>query len=154
MKDVNKVILVGRLGAEPILRETKNGIPVAQFPLATSRWLQPKSPESKTSEVDSEVEPDLDGVVGETASDPSVTENHGITQWHRVVTWGRQGQACAQYLKKGQAVYVEGTLRSRHYDGEDGLRRTVFEVHANHVSFLGWGGQTRSENKIEAQTLM
>ena len=111
MKDVNKVILIGRLGADPVQRETKNGTPVVHFPIATSRRIR------------SEAE---DG--GEKTSEE--------TQWHRVVAWGKQGEACAQYLKKGQTAFVEGMFRSRQFDGKDGASRMSFEVHAENVSFF------------------
>jgi single-strand DNA-binding protein len=110
MKDINKVILVGRLGADPVQRETKNGTPVVHFPLATSRRIQQDSENGE-----------------------NIIEE---TQWHRVVAWGKQGENCAQFLKKGASVYVEGTMRSHKYDGKDGAQRIAFEVHAENVSFL------------------
>lgn len=111
MKDINKVILVGRLGADPIQRETKNAVPVVHFPLATSRKIQTNA----------------EGV--ETMSQE--------TQWHRIVVWGKEAENCAQFLKKGAAVYVEGFVRSHKYDGKDGAQRIAFEIHAEDVSFLG-----------------
>lgn len=111
MKDVNKVILVGRLGADPIQRETKNGKVVVHFSLATSRRIQ-----------------------SEGESSEAVTEE---TQWHKVLAWGKEGENCAQFLKKGASVYVEGSIRSHKFDGKDGTPRTVFEVYADSVSFLG-----------------
>lgn len=124
MKDVNKIILIGRLGADPVQRETKNGIPVAQFPLATSRRFKQEG--------------DLDGeVTGEE------------TQWHRVYVWGKQSEACAQFLKKGQPVYVEGTVRTRKYEAKDGVERTAFEVHAESVSFLGKRSTSRAVARDE-----
>ncbi len=114
MKDINKIIIIGRLGADPILRETKTGSVVVHFPVATSRRVKSTEP-SETEEVVMKEE----------------------TQWHRVVAWGRQGESCAQYLKKGQKVYVEGSILSRQYEGKDGLEKTSFEVIAETVSFLG-----------------
>lgn len=105
MKDINKVILVGRLGADPIQRETKNGLPVVSFSVATSR----KGREE-----------------GET-----------LTQWHKIVAWGKQAEICGTYLKKGHSVYVEGSMRSRKYEGKDGTIKLAFEIHADDVSFLG-----------------
>lgn len=112
MKDVNKIILIGRLGNDPVQRETKNGLAVVHFPLATSRRLADADPK--------------DG-------DQPKEE----TQWHRVVVWGKQAEACKQYLDKGQAVFVEGSVRSRQYTNKDGTSRVAFEVHAENVSFLG-----------------
>ncbi len=124
MKDVNKIILIGRLGADPVLRETKSGTSVASFPLATTRKFR--------SDSDTEAE-----ALGED------------TQWHRVVVWGKNGEACAKFLTKGQPVYVEGMVRSHRYDGKDGVSRLAFEVHADSVSFLG-GMPGRSEEPVAA----
>ena len=110
MKDVNKVILIGRLGANPVLRETKSGFSVVHFPLATSRRVQSNEKEGELMEE---------------------------TQWHRVVTWGKQGEICAQHLKKGSSVFIEGSMRSHKYEAKDGQSRMAFEVHAENVSFLG-----------------
>jgi single-strand DNA-binding protein len=115
MKDVNKVILVGRVGVDPVQRATKNGTSVVNFPLATSRWVKDAAAE---------------GVEGE------ATSKGDETQWHRIVVWGKQGEVCAQHLKKGEPVYVEGSLRSRQYTLQDGSKRMAFEVHAENVSFL------------------
>lgn len=112
MKDVNKIILIGRLGADPVRRETKKGIAVVNFPLATTR----------------RVRRDADDENG------SVEEE---TQWHRIVVWNRQAEVCAQYLKKGDPVYVEGEVRSHRYQDKEGVNRTSFEVHSERVGFLG-----------------
>lgn len=112
MKDVNRVILLGRLGGNPTHRQTKTGLSVAQFSMATSRRLYREDSSGTTSDPQQE------------------------TQWHRVVVWGKQGENCAQFLKKGNPVYVEGYLRSRNYEDKTGAQRTSFEVHAENVSFL------------------
>ena len=124
MKDVNKIILVGRLGADPVERETKSGISVVHFPLATSRKVRDDEDEE-----------------GERTGEE--------TQWHRVVAWGKQGSACAQYLKKGQPVYIEGMVRSRKFEAKDGTQRFSFEVHADKVSFLGGYGNASKEPALE-----
>jgi single-strand DNA-binding protein len=128
MKDINKVILIGRLGADPVRRETKTGWTVVHFSLATSRKI--------VREV--AVAADAEMLAGEVPASPTIEAGASEeTQWHRVVVWGKQGEACAQYLKKGQTVYVEGSIRSRKYDAQDGTNRVAFEVHAETVSFLG-----------------
>jgi single-strand DNA-binding protein len=105
-------MLIGRLGGDPIQRETQNGNPVVNFSLATSRRVRDQA------------------------------ENYvDETDWHKVVVWGRQGEACKQYLKKGQPVFVEGSLRSRQYTGKDGAARMAFEVYAESVSFLSTPGK-------------
>jgi single-strand DNA-binding protein len=115
MKDLNKIILIGRLGADPTLRTTKTGTNVTNFPLATSRRIL--RDENDVEEKKPEIE----------------------TVWHKVYVWGRQGDNCAKYLKKGQSVYVEGSMRSRSYIGKDGISRMSFEVHAETVGFLSGG---------------
>ena len=112
MKDVNKMIIMGRLGADPIQRETKNGLTVVHFSVATSRKLK------------------FDPEAGEDAK----TEE---TQWHHVVAWGKTADACALYLKKGQAVFVEGMVKCRKFEAKDGSEKVSFELHAENVSFLG-----------------
>lgn len=113
MRDLNKVILIGRLGADPILRETRSGTHVTNFPVATSRRMRT----------------DAAGEGG-----PGELEE---TVWHRVVVWSRQAQHCAQYLKKGSPIYVEGSIRTRRYQDKEGLQRMAFEVHADNIGFLG-----------------
>ncbi len=122
MKDINKIILVGRLGNDPVKYSTKTGLAVAHFTVATAQWSKSKEEEE--------------------------------TQWHRIVAWGKQGENCVQYLKKGQSVFVEGVLKSRKFEGKDGVERTSFEVHADQVSFLGGGSRTVESTATEpvAQT--
>lgn len=121
MKDVNRVTLLGRLGADPIRRETHAGRAVVQFPVATSRRYRVN-----------------DGAADAESSDeaPKTTEWQEETQWHRVVVWGKQAEACAQYLKKGQPIYIEGSLRSRKFEDQEGIERYSFEVHAETFSFI------------------
>jgi single-strand DNA-binding protein len=123
MKDVNKVILVGRLGADPIQRHTKSGFPVAHFAVATSRRIYKENPSASASEISDSL----------TAA-PVVQE----TQWHQIVAWGKQGEACSQYLKKGHSVYIEGMIRSRTWESKDGAQKISFEIHSENISFLGW----------------
>jgi single-strand DNA-binding protein len=112
MKDVNKIMLIGRLGTDPVQRETKNGLAVVHFPLATSRRVVEQEPGAEAKEREE-------------------------TQWHKIVVWGKQAEACKLYLVKGQAVFVEGMMRSRKYTNKEGAERISFEVHAENVSFLG-----------------
>lgn len=105
MRSVNKVILVGHLAADPEISETKTGVPRVTFPIATHR--------EATSE----------GVLKD------------VTDYHRVVAWGKLGEMCGKYLVKGQGVYVEGTLLNRAYE-RDGMRRYVTEIRADEVNML------------------
>lgn len=115
MKDVNKIILVGRLGGDPIQRQTKAGTSVVQFSVATTRKYFREDPASRGTKTFLPAEE---------------------TQWHKVVSWGKLGEVCATFLKKGNSVYVEGSLRSHHYSDRNGHEKLSFEVHAEDVSFL------------------
>ena len=108
MSSVNKVILVGWLGADPEVRYTPNGQPVATFRIATSeRWT------------------DKNG------------ERQERTEWHRIVAFGKLAEICGEHLKKGRQVYVEGRLQTRSYEDRDGIKRYVTEIAAQDVVFLG-----------------
>jgi len=111
MAGVNKVILIGNLGADPELRYTSSGSPVADLRLATSRKYTTKD--------------------GGTQED---------TQWHRVVVWGKQAEHCKEYLAKGRQVYVEGRLQTRQWEDREGHKRWTTEVVAERVQFLGGRG--------------
>jgi single-strand DNA-binding protein len=105
---INKVILLGNLGKDPDTRFTSRGKAVTRFSLATSNtWI---------------------GTNG---------EKQQATEWHTVVVWGKQGEACSQYLEKGRQVYVEGELRHRSYDNKEGKEQHVTEIVAQKVRFLG-----------------
>ena len=125
MKDLNKIILIGRLGTDPVQRETKNGIAVTHFSLATSRRVERASVVEEVPE-------------GEAAAEGAPEKGHRVeeTVWHNVVVWGKQAEICSQFLKKGRTVYVEGSIRKRPFIGKDGASRTAFEVHAENVGFL------------------
>ncbi len=116
MKDVNKIILVGRLGADPIQKETKNGNNVVRFPLATSRKFKD------------------DTVTEPTAETPAYKEE---TQWHQIVVWGKQTEFCVNFLKKGYSVLVEGAVKYRKFQDPDGKMKYFVEVQADNVNFLG-----------------
>ena len=117
MKDLNKVILMGRLGADPVQTQTKFGYARVRFSLATSRKFRKAEPAAEGAET--------------SATGPEAE----ITQWHHVVVWGREGEVCAQQLRKGHGVMVEGELRTRKFEGRDGSR-TICEVHADKVTFM------------------
>jgi single-strand DNA-binding protein len=104
---VNRVTLVGNLGAKPELNQTKNGTAVTTLALATG-----------------EIRKDSDG------------KKHEHTEWHRIVVWRRLAEIAAEYLKKGSKVYVEGSLRTRAWEDEDGNTRTVTEVLGERFTML------------------
>ena len=116
MASVNKVILVGNLGADPEVRYTQGGQAVANFNVATNeRWKDKTSgqPEERT-------------------------------EWHRVVVWGKLAELCRDYLSKGRTVYLEGRLQTRKWE-KDGQTRYTTEVVAQTVQFLGARGETKAD---------
>jgi single-strand DNA-binding protein len=107
MVSLNRVMLIGNVGTDPEMRFTANGNPVTSFRVATSRTY--------------------------TTSDG---ERRPETEWFTVVAWKKQAESCNQFLHKGQRVYVEGSLRTRSWEGRDGQKRVTAEVIANRVLFL------------------
>ena len=108
MSSVNKVILVGHLGADPELRYVSSGRAVCRLRIATNRSYK-----------------DKDG------------NDQRQTDWHRVAAWGKQGQVCSEHLRKGRQVYVEGRLSHRSYEDKEGNKRYYTEVVSDSVTFLG-----------------
>ena len=112
-RGVNKVILVGNLGADPEVRYMPSGGAVANVRIATS----------------------------DTWRDKQSGEQQERTEWHRVVFFGRLGEIAGEYLRKGSKVYVEGRLQTRKWQGQDGQDRFTTEIVANEMQMLdGRGG--------------
>ncbi|MBI2711541.1 MAG: single-stranded DNA-binding protein [Bdellovibrio sp.] len=124
MLDINKVILVGRLGGNPISRKTKSGLAVTHFSLATSRKFE------------KEAIPTEGGPNEPRTSESVESQKTEETQWHQIVSWGKLAESNAQYLRKGNAVYVEGSIRSHSYKDKQGNEKTAFEIHAETISYL------------------
>ncbi len=114
-RGVNKVILLGRLGVDPEIRYTQDGTAVANFRMATDR------PVKRGDQWESE------------------------TDWHRVVAWRRLAEICAEYLSKGSMVYVEGSLRTRSWEDQDGNKRWITEVQAKDIQMLDSKGGNRAQ---------
>ena len=115
MAGKNLVILIGRLGQDPSSRFTPNGDCVCNFSIATS----------------------------ETWKDKQTGEKKETTTWHNIVAWRQLGELCGKYLARGSQCFVEGKLQTRSYE-KDGIKRTITEIIANDVQFLG-GKTERSE---------
>ena len=112
MASVNKVILIGNLGRDPETRYTNSGSSVTNFSIATK----------------------------ESFADKSGTRQER-TDWHNIIVWGKQGENCAQYVKKGSPAYVEGRISYREYEAKDGSgKRKVTEIVAMRVQFLSSRG--------------
>jgi len=109
MAGINKVILVGRLGADPEVRYTTSGSAVANFNVATSEEWR----------------------------DKDSGERQSRTEWHRIVAFGRLGEICGEYLHKGKQVYVEGRLQTRSWEDKDGNTRYTTEIVAREMQMLG-----------------
>ena len=109
MAGVNKVILVGNLGADPEVRYTTGGSAVANFRIATSEEWRDKNSGEKQSR----------------------------TEWHRVVAFGRLGEICGEFLHKGKQVYIEGRIQTRSWEDKDGNTRYTTEIVAREMQMLG-----------------
>ena len=107
-KAVNKVILLGNLGADPELRYTGTGSAVLNFSLATSKDV--KTAEGKWEEA---------------------------ADWHKATLWGKRAVSCSKYLKKGSRVYIEGILRPSTWKDKEGVSHKGTEIKVNDIKFLG-----------------
>ena len=107
MASVNKVILVGNLGADPEMRHTSNGDPVCTLSVATTEKFKNRDGEQQSS-----------------------------TEWHKVVLFRRLAEIANQYLRKGSSAYFEGQLKTRKWTDKNGLERYTTEVEANELKLL------------------
>jgi single-strand DNA-binding protein len=111
-RSVNKVILIGHLGADPETRVMPSGMTVANVRLATSEnWKDKQSGETQER-----------------------------TEWHSIALFGRLGEIAAEYLRKGSQVYIEGRLRTRKWQDKEGRDRYTTEIIANDMQMLGGRG--------------
>lgn len=106
---VNKVILIGNVGKDPDVRYLDTGIAVATFSLATT--------------------------------DRAYTLQNGTqvperTEWHNIVLWRGLAQTAEKYVRKGDKLYIEGKIRSRSYDDQNGIKRTIVEIFADNMEML------------------
>ena len=106
---LNKVMLIGNLGADPETRYTPSNMAITKIRIATS----------------------------ETWKDKNTGENQERTEWHRVTLFGRLGEISQQYLRKGSKVYIEGQLRTNKWQGQDGQDRYTTEIEATEMQMLG-----------------
>ncbi len=109
MASVNKVILVGNLGADPETRFMPSGDPICNLRLATT----------------------------DSYKDKSSGEKKESTEWHRIVMFGRLAEIAGQYLKKGSQVYIEGRIQTRKWTDKEGQERYSTEIVANEMKMLG-----------------
>lgn len=119
---INKVILIGNLGADVELRYTQGGAPVASFRVATTeRWK---------------------------GQDGQMQEQ---TEWHSIVAWRRLAEICGEYLSKGSRVYIEGKLQTRKWQDQNGNDRYTTEVIAREMKMLSSRGEGGSGQQGQGQ---
>ena len=123
MASVNKVILVGNLGADPEVRYMSNGEAVANVRLATT----------------------------ESWKDKNSGEKREVTEWHRVVFYRKLAEIVGQYLKKGSSVYIEGRIRTRKWQDKEGQERYTTEIEATEMQMLGGRQSAASSSGGEAE---
>lgn len=117
MGNLNKAMLIGRLGADPEVRYTQSNTAVATMSLATSERYK-----------------DANGELQES------------TEWHRVVAWGRLAEIVQQYAKKGGQLYVEGPIQTRSWEDRDGQKRYTTEIKAMTIQLLDSRGDGQGNN--------
>ena len=120
---INKVILVGNLGKDPDMRYTAGGDAVANLSIATS----------------------------ESWNDNQTGEKKEKAEWHRVVFFRRIAEVCGEYLKKGSSVYIEGSLRTRDWEDDQGNKRYTTEIIGREMQMLGG---RRSEDNMDQSPQM
>ncbi|HHF3925978.1 TPA: single-stranded DNA-binding protein [Haemophilus influenzae] len=113
MAGINKVIIVGHLGNDPEIRTMPNGDAVANISVATS----------------------------ESWNDRNTGERREVTEWHRIVFYRRQAEICGEYLRKGSQVYVEGRLKTRKWQDQNGQDRYTTEIQGDVMQMLGGRNQ-------------
>jgi single-strand DNA-binding protein len=121
MAGVNKVILIGNLGADPEIRHFEGGNVVANFNIATSETY------NKNGE--------------------KVTQ----TEWHRIEAWDGMARVAEQYLKKGNSVYIEGKIRTDSWQDKEGVTKYITKIRANTLTMLGGKGGGGTEDALVQQ---
>ncbi|MBN1546650.1 MAG: single-stranded DNA-binding protein [Syntrophaceae bacterium] len=121
---VNRVLLIGRLGADPEVRYTPDGTMVVNFRIATDESYKNKQGEKVTK-----------------------------TEWHRIVVFGRLAEICGNYLGKGRLVFIEGKLQTRTWDDKDGNKRSVTEILATNMQMLESRGQGRGQEAAMEESM-
>ena len=117
MRGVNRVTIIGNLGADPEARQFNNGGSVTNISVATSeQWTDKQSGEKREA-----------------------------TEWHRISLFNRLGEIAAQYLRKGSKVYIEGSLRTRKYQADDGSDCYVTEIRAEQMQMLDSAGENNQQ---------
>ena len=114
---VNKVLLIGRLGKDPEVRYTPDGMMVTNFTMATDEQRKDKNGQKIQR-----------------------------TEWHRIVTFGKLAEICSSYLSKGKLIFIEGRIRTNSWEDKDGNKRYTTEIIANNMQMLDSKGQAKSQD--------
>ena len=120
---VNKVILIGNVGKDPDVRYWDNGVAVATFSLATTER-------------------------GYTLQNGTQVPDR--TEWHNIVLWRGLAQTAEKYVHKGDKLYIEGKIKSRSYDDQNGIKRTIVEIFADNMEMLTPRGTAQSQGVAPA----
>ena len=115
---LNKVLLIGNVGKDPEIRHLQGGASVATITLATSERFKDRSGEMRE-----------------------------VTEWHTIIAWRQLADLAENYIRKGSQIYVEGKIRSRSWDDQNGQKRYVTEIQADSIQLLG----RRSDNPVNQQ---
>ncbi len=121
-RGVNKVILIGNVGKDPDIKRLDNGTVIANFPLATSETYKNRDNEKVKS-----------------------------TEWHNIVFFQSPAEIIEKYVKKGDALYIEGRIRTRSWDDKDGNKKYMTEIVGNNIQMLGSGGKSDSQSTSKVQ---
>jgi single-strand DNA-binding protein len=116
---VNKVILVGRVGKDAVMRYTPGGAAQANFSMATTETWKDKAGAKQEK-----------------------------TEWHQIVAWQKLAEICGEYVTKGMLLYIEGKISYRQWDGKDGTKHYITEIVAGVMKMLG-GGQKKEDKPQE-----
>ena len=116
---LNKVMLIGNLGKDPESREMGDGTKMAKFPIATTETYKNRQ--------------------GEKVSN---------TEWHNIVLWRGLAEVAINWLKKGDSVYIEGKLKTRSWEDENGVKKYATDIQADNLSMLG----SRRDNESQYQS--
>ena len=122
---LNKVILIGNLGADPEIREMGDGTKMAKFPIATTEKYKNKQ--------------------GELVSN---------TDWHNIVLWRRTAEVAEQYLKKGDSVCIEGKIKTRSWEDESGVKKWATDIQGDNMTMLGSKREDKSDMGHQTPTGM
>lgn len=120
MASLNKVMLIGYLGADPEIRYTPSGAAVANFRIATTEQWRSKEGEREER-----------------------------TEWHRIVAWRELGERCGEYLHKGSLVYIEGKIQTRDWEDRDGNKRYTTEIIAQRMQMLDRVAKAAEDVSVE-----